>query len=513
MSFDRPGFAVGGMSRRRWLAMTCGIAASAAFKSEAAVSTPFGAVIYGATPSGVIAAVAAAREGLRVGLITAGPVGGMCAQGLGFTDASNTNVIGGLARNFFVGVGKKYGRRDPAYLFEPSVAESVFVEMLKTAGVVVIPGFLSRVATDSRKVAAIVLTDGTIVRGRYFVDSSYEGDLMAYAGCAFTVGRESRREHHESFAGFNVYPRLYEAAFRNARGNLIDGVKPFPKQADGSGDSAIPAYTFRLCLSSDPHNRVPFTRPVNYDASRYILANSILSVMAAFTPGKLPGEKYDLNGNYFGASWGWPNGTSVERARIWRDHYDYQAGLLYFMATDSSVAKNIRDEVNAYGLAKDEFTSSGNWPTQLYVREARRLRGHHVLTQNDLQNTVPQSAPIGMGCYSFDVHATQLLAVSRDIVSFEGQIGPHSAALVNPYQIPYQSLLPFEFDNLLVSVCVSATHVAYSSLRVEPQYMIMGEAAGCAVGLAAHGNVRTGDVTGAISSRLKHFGAVLSLPA
>jgi hypothetical protein len=507
-STDRLG--LGPISRRAWLAMA-GATTLGGNRAARASSAPYGAVIYGATPSGIMAAVAAARERQTVALVTAGPLGGMCAQGLGWTDANNTTIIGGLAHSFFVAVGRAYGKTAPVYLFEPHVAAAVFKQMLATAGVTIIAGYLSGVAKSGRQITGIQLTDGSAVNGRYFIDASYEGDLMAAAGCAYIVGRESQQAHGESFAGFNAYPELGTGVFRDQHGNLIDGVKPFPNQATGSADAAVQAYTFRLCLSNDPANMAPFARPANYDSSRYILAGSNIGATSKFAPGALPNHKFDLNGDYVGASWNWPNGTYAERAQIWNDHYSYQAGLLYFMATDPSIPKFFRDEVNQYGLAKDEFTTTGNWPTQLYVREARRLIGRTVLKQQDLQAGALQSVPIGMGSYDFDSHPAQLLAVGANTYNTEGTIGPHSQARPKPYQIPYQALMPVEFDNLLVSVCVSATHVAYSSIRVEPQYMIMGEAAGCAIGLAALLNGTTAAVADYISAILKYYGAIVSI--
>jgi hypothetical protein len=499
------------MTRRAWLATAGAAVGTLGVGRARGASVPYGAVIYGATPSGVMAAVAAARERQTVALVTAGPLGGMCAQGLGWTDTNNTAVIGGLPRSFFLSVGRAYGKSAPVYLFEPHVAEAAFKQMLAAAGVTIISGYLASVAKSGRLISAIKLVDGTVVNGRFFVDASYEGDLMAASGCSYIVGRESRQTHGESFAGFNAYPTYGKGVFRDSRGDLIDGVKPLPNQAVGSADAAVPAYTFRLCLSDDPANKMPFARPANYDSSLYVLAGSNISATTHFKPGALPNHKFDLNGDYVGASWGWPNGSYAQRAQIWQSHYNYQAGLLYFMANDPSVPKSFRDVVNQYGLAKDEFTSSGHWPQQLYVRAARRLTGHTVLTQHDLQNTTPQSTAIGLGSYSFDSHPTQILALGKNNYLTEGTIGPHNAAQVKPYQIPYQSLMPLELDNLLVSVCVSATHVAYSSIRLEPQYMIMGEAAGCAVGLAALINGTTTSVAQYISPILKYYGAVVSI--
>jgi hypothetical protein len=496
-------------SRRALLAMGGATLGAAILRSNrASASSRYGAVIYGATPSGIMAAVAAAREGLSVALVVDGPIGGMCAQGLSFTDASNISVIGGLALSFFQAAGAAYGQASPAYIFEPHVAENIFLQMLFDADVTIIPGSVSAVTSAARKITAIKLTDGTIVNGRYFVDATYEGDFMALAGCKFTVGRESNTTYAESFAGFNAYPLLHSGTFHDSKGDLIDGVKPFPSQATGSADQAIPAYTFRLCLSNDPKNMIRFSKPAGYDPTRYILDGSFLGAGSTFSAGALPDHKFDLNGNYFGASWGWPLGTATQRAAIWQDHFNYQAGLLYFYANDPSVPAQFRSEVNQYGLAKDEFTTSNHWPTQLYVREARRLVAATVLTQGNIQNQTAQSASIGMGAYSLDAHATQLLAMPNKMVNFEGTIGPHSAAIVNPYQIPYQILIPAQFDNLLVSVCVSASHIAFSSLRVEPQYMIMGEAAGCAIGLAAVHSEPTTAVTQSITSKLDGYGAI-----
>jgi hypothetical protein len=499
------------LTRRAWLAAAGGALGAAAMPRAWGASSSYGAVIYGATPSGVMAAVAAARGGLSVAIVTAGPLGGMCAQGLGWTDLNNPQIIGGLAHSFFLAVGHAYGHSGPAYQFEPHVAQNAFQQMLNAAGVTLISGYLASVGKSGRLISAIQLTDGTVINGRYFVDSSYEGDLMAAAGCNYIVGRESHGAYGESFAGFNICPHRHRAVFHDASGNLIDGVRPAPLLAVGAADLAIPAYTFRLCLSNDPKNSVPFAEPAGYDRTRYLVAADSISDRTIFTPGALPNHKFDLNGDYIGASWNWPSGTYAQRALIWQDHYNYQAGLLYFLANDPSVPKSYRDEINQYGLARDEFTANGNWPTQLYIRAARRLIGAMVLTQHHLQTAARQAAPIGMGSYSFDSHPTQMYAESSEIFIVEGTMGPHDDADVPPYQIPYQALLPLELDNLLVSVCVSATHVAQSSIRVEPQYMIMGEAAGTAVGMAASQNEPMSAVTSSISSQLSKFGSVVSI--
>jgi hypothetical protein len=464
-----------------------------------------------------MAAYAAAREGVSVALVMAGPIGGMCAQGLGWTDTGKIGVIGGLCLEFFRRVGKVYNPTSTSIVknFEPHAAEHAFIAFINEAGVTPVHvATLSRVVTSGRNIEAIQLTDGSILRARAFVDASYEGDLMAAAGCSHWIGRDASTRFNEPNAGFDAVQANHHMPTRDSRGNLFPIIKPYPAQARFSADRAVQSYTFRLCLTNDRSNMVAFPKPPGYDADRYGFELGLLnSPSAEFTPAPLPNNKFDLNGHYFGAAQDWPQATPQRRKQIFQDHYNYQAGLLYFYAHDPRVPSTFRQQVNQYGLAKDEFTGTANWPRQLYVREARRLVAKHVMLQRDTQTEITKLHPIGMGSYSLDAHAAQVLEIKNGYMAYEGTFGTLATRATNPYQIPYEALLPREYDNFFVSVCVGASHVAFASLRMEPQYMIMGEAAGCASGLVAKRKTTSVAIATEMKSKLLSYGAVMKYGA
>ena len=361
-----------------------------------------------------------------------------------------------------------------------------------------------------------------------FADSSYEGDLMAQAGVKYTVGRESTAQYGESLAGVREHTPKHQFLVRispyDANGKLLPEVDPGPKAAPGTGDKKVQAYNFRMILSNDPANQVPFPKPPNYDPHRYELLARLLAAMTEKNGrapylhevtliANIPNHKADFNNNgpfstdYIGKSWDYPDGDYATRARIWQDHVNYTKGFFYFLAHDPRVPKPLQDETNSWGLAKDEFLDTDHWPHQLYIREARRMVGEYVMTQKDIQTDLSKPDVIGMGSYNSDSHNIQRLATPDGAVENEGdmQVG------VKPYQIPYRMIVPKadQATNLLVPVCFSASHVAYSTLRMEPQYMIIGQAAGVAASLALKEGKPVQEVdTAALSSKLKSQGAV-----
>jgi hypothetical protein len=507
-------------TRRSVLLGMGGAIGSAAFPviGRAAQSGSFGVVVYGATPSGIMAAYAAAREGVSVALVMAGPVGGMCAQGLGRSDTGKIGVLGGLCSEFFRRIGKYYRSTSTtiANKFEPQAAEHVFLGLIQEAGVTPIHfASIAGVVSSARKIESIQLTDGTVLKGLAFVDASYEGDLMAAARCAYWVGRDSSTRFNEANAGFDAVPANHHVPTRDARGNLFPTVKPYPAQARFTADRGLQAYTFRLCVTDDTSNMAPFLKPAGYDADRYGFELSLLRNPAySFAPrARLPNNKYDMNGNYIGASWDWPEGNAKRRQEIFRDHYNYQAGLLYFYANDPRVRSDFREQANLFGLAKDEFVNTGNWPRQLYVREARRLSARYVMTWKDTQTDLTKLHPIGMGSYSLDSHPAQILEIQNGYMDYEGTFGTIETRSTNPYQIPYESLLPREYDNFFVAVCVGASHAVFASVRMEPQFMIMGEAAGCAAGLVAKRRTTSAALATEITSKLLSYSAVMAYTA
>ena len=495
-------------------------------------------VVYGGTAAGVISAVSAAREGMRVALLEPGKhLGGMASGGISATDFGDKRVIGGYALEFYERVGRKYGieryGENAAWYYEPHVGEQVFSEMLREAGVRV---FLDQqlretggVAKEGARITTIRMDDGASFPARVYVDSSYEGDLMAHSGVSYTWGRESSSQYEESLAGVRAQSpghqwRLKISPYEN-NGKLLPEVWPDPPGTSGTADKKIEAYNFRLCLTQDRVNQVPFPKPERYNPRQYELLAQLIRVSMQQNGRppridelvrmvKLPNGKVDVNNNgafstdYIGRSWDYPEASLQRRKEIWREHANYIQGFFYFLAHDSQVPSELQRDVNTWGLALDEFVDTDHWPYQLYVREARRMTGDYVMTQKDLQAERGKDDAIGMGSYGIDSHNVYRYATPEGGVANEG----NTQVDVRPYQIPYQVLLPKrrEAENLLVVVCVSASHVAYSSLRMEPQYMIMGQAAGIAASQAIREETAMQDIdTGRLAERLIQTGAVL----
>jgi hypothetical protein len=494
-------------------------------------------LVYGGTAGGAVAAVAAAREGMDVVLLEPGRhIGGMLSGGLGRTDMDRQqHVIGGMARRFFVEAGRHYG--EPiAWTFEPKVAERILRAWLRDAGVeVLFEHRLDTVSKQANHVVGIKTVNGAEFRAKVFIDSSYEGDLMARAGVSYTVGREARNEYGESLAGRKeIQPGNHQFV---APVSPYDDGKLLPYLVSdedlgevGSADHKVQAYCFRLCLTDVEGNRIPISRPEGYDPVRYELLRRYIQSLSVFKEprrllgiSRIPNGKTDLNSgpavstNLTGASWEYPEASYERRGEIWQEHLAWTHGLLYFMGNDPSVPADIRAEIKRWGLARDEFTDTGGWPHQLYVREARRMRGEYVMTQHDLETRRTKYDSIGMGGYNMDVREVQWVAhtvyrfpIPTEEVLMEGYI----TVPVEPYEIPYRSLLPRmdEADNLLVTSSVSASHMAYSSLRMEPQYMIMGHAAGLASAAAVASKVAAHKVDlGRLQGRLREQGQILSL--
>jgi hypothetical protein len=513
------------------------LGSAALLGAQTAAPATYDLVVYGGTAGGVITAVSGAREGMRVVLIEPGThLGGMATGGLSRTDYGKKEVLGGYALEFYWRVGRKYdiGRyaQDVAWFYEPKVGEQVFREMLDQAGVRVLMRHRLRektgVTKSGTRLASIVTEDGSKFEGRMFADCSYEGDLMAQAGVEYTVGRESHAQYGESLAGVRDRTPLHQFLVRvspyDANGKLLPEVDPGPKAPSGTADKKEQAYNFRMILSDDPANLVPFPKPPGYDPHRYELlarlleastkANGRAPVMHEVTLiAKIPNHKADINNqgafstDYIGKSWGYPDGDHAQRARIWQDHVNYTKGFFYFLTHDPRVPASLRQEVNGWGLAKDEFLDTEHWPHQLYIREARRMVGEFVVTQKDVQTDLKKPDVIGMGSYNSDSHNIQRLTTPDGAVENEGDM----QVAVTPYQIPYRVMVPkrAQAENLLVPVCFSASHVAYSSLRMEPQYMIIGQAAGVAASMALKSGKPVQDVdTAALSAKLKSQGAV-----
>ncbi len=469
--------------------------------------------VLGATAGGVIAAVAAAREGASVVLLEPGRhVGGMLSGGLSRTDVERQEgLIGGVAGEVFTRIGAHYGG-GPTWRFEPHVAEGVLVELLGEAGVTVLhDAALAGLAMDGRRIRTARLADGRAVDAAVWVDASYEGDLLAAAGATWTIGREDRSLHGERWAGRQeILPNPHQArvavSARDDDGALSPRIVPYDALvAPGTGDGAVQSYCYRICLAT-AHDRRPLAPPPDYDRATYRLAERYLGglVRAGITPSmhdvlgmsSLPGGKVDVNSHgpfstdLPGAGRDHAQADAPTRVRIAREHRHWAQGLLHFLATDPVVPGAIHDLLAPYGYPADEFADDDGWPHQLYVREARRLQGEHVLTEADLLGGVIPADTVAMGGYNIDIREVHWVAcpVSRfpdvhDEVLVEG----YRSVPVRPYGIPYRALLPrgAEVENLLVSTCLSASAVAFSSLRMEPQFMVAAHAAGIAAALAA----------------------------
>ena len=484
-----------------------------------------------------MAAVAAAEEGASVILVATGRhVGGMVSGGLGKTDLERQErLIGGLARRFFVTTGEAYG--EPiAWRFEPSVAESVMERLLAAAGPTIRRGHdLASVDIEDGRVAEIRLDDGTTLSADAFVDASYEGDLLRAAGIDHAIGRDGRERYGEPHAGrveLLPNPHQFRVTFSALAGDgqPLPGVRPYEALGPtGSGDGLIQSYCYRVCLTDDPGRRIPFAPPPGYDPQRYVLLERYFAALGdaagirdVLGIGRIPNGKTDVNSggpvstNLLGGSWAYPTAVPAERARIAEEHRTWTQGLLYLLATDPAVPGAIREEIGAFGWPADEFADTGGFPHQLYVREAARLLGEHVLTEHDLRSERMPADVIGLGGYNIDIREVQWVAAP--IYRFpdihpEVMVEGYLSAPVPPWGIPYRALLPRrgQCENLLVPVCISASHVAFSSFRMEPQYMIAGESAGVAAAMASRDRRAVHDVPiGDLQATLRARGQLLS---
>jgi hypothetical protein len=534
---------------RRSLAAFAALAATVFCGAGEAPS--YDVVVYGGTSGGVTAAVAAARLGQRVVLIEPGRhLGGLTSGGLGATDIGKKESIGGLSREFYQRVKQhyanpaawKYGRpedfrsnqhdpkEDVMFYFEPHVAEKIYEDLLREAKVEVVRGerldLKAGVAKRGAEIESITMESGRRFRGRVFIDATYEGDLMAKAGVKYLVGREDNATFGETHNGNqpNLLRRQKVASahdFRRAvdpyvrpgdpTSGLIFGVQPGGPGVEGQGDHRVQAYCYRLCLTNVPENRVPFTRPADYDPAKYELVarylNSTQMLPEFPTAGDIehpvlgnnltrsepvvimPNRKSDSNNkdpvgfNLVAGNYEYPDADYATRERIIRDHVSWQQGLIWFFASDPRVPEKYRAPMKDWGYPKDEFRDTGHWPHQLYVREARRMHGALVMTQRHCDGTLPVADSIGMGGYAMDSHNVRRYVDENGHVRTEGTIG---LGVRQAYRIGYDAITPQrdQGTNLLVPVCLSATHVAYGSIRMEPVFMILGHSAGVAAAQA-----------------------------
>jgi hypothetical protein len=496
-------------------------------------------VVYGGTSAGIVAAIEATRDGKRVLLIEpSNHLGGLTTGGLGATDIGNKAVIGGIARDFYRRIfdhyqhdtawlhesRDAYNGRNPRYnphddtmwTFEPHVATAVFRQMLTEAGVEPLMNErLERkngVKKNGPRIESIAMESGRTLAARVFIDATYEGDLMAAAGVAYHVGRESNDVYAETLGG--VQPRLNVKNHRfthpvdpyvkpgDSTSGLLWGIQATRLPADGTGDKCVQAYCYRLCTTDVAANRRPWPKPAEYDESRYELLLRNFEAgddRVPWHPTWMPNRKTDTNNNhafstdYIGGNYDYPDADYSQRERIVADHRAYQQGLMWTLANHPRVPPQVRAEFQRIGLAKDEFVENDNWPTQLYVRESRRMIGPYVMTEHNCRGTKIAEDSVGMGAYGMDSHNCQRYVTAEGHVQNEGDVQVHG---FKPYPISYRAIVPKaqECDNLLVPVCVSSSHIAYGSIRMEPVFMILGQSAATAAGLAIDEDVAVQDV-------------------
>ncbi len=518
-------------------------------------------IVYGGTSAAVTAAVEVAQSGQTVILVSPDThLGGLTSNGLGFTDTGNKETIGGLAREFYHRVYMHYndssawkwqkhaeygnkGQGIPAmdgenrtmWIFEPHVAEQIFENFIAENKIQVYRNeWLDRksgVIMSGGKIISIKTLSGKVFAGKMFIDATYEGDLMAAAGVSYHIGRESCSEYGETYNGVQANVFHHDHYFKEnvdpykipgkPESGLLYGISVERIAPNCTGDNKIQAYCFRLCMSNHPDNRMPFPKPENYNPENYELLGRVFDAGWREWFNKfdlIPNRKTDTNNHgpfssdFIGMNYDYPEASYERRKEIIKEHEDYQKGLLYYVANDPRVPQEIRDKMDKWGLTKDEFTDNGNWPHQLYIREARRMIGEYVTSENDVlaKREVPE--PVGMGSYAMDSHNVQRYVTSEGFVQNEGDIGVPPNA---PYGISYRSVIPKkeECTNLLVPVCVSASHIAYGSIRMEPVFMILGQSVAIAACLSIDNNVGIQDIDYmSLKKILQERNQVLNLP-
>ena len=516
-------------------------------------------IVYGGSSAAVIAAVQAKKLGKTVIIVSPTKhLGGLSSGGLGFTDIGNKSVIGGMARDFYHRIFLHYqndsswiwqkkeqygnkGQGAPAidgnartmWIFEPHAAEAIFKDYVKENDIAVFnEEWIERengIKMKAGKIVSIRTLSGKIFNGKMFIDATYEGDLMAAAKVNYHVGRESNSVYHELWNGIQTGVFQHAHYFKSTidpykiPGNASSGLLPLissdKAETNGSGDKKVQAYCFRMCLTTNPNNSIAFSKPAGYDPSRYELLIRVFNsgwreLFNKFDP--IPNQKTDVNNHgpfstdYIGMSYDYPDASYERRKEIIQEHETYQKGLLYFIATDPRIPADVQKEFNTWGLAKDEFADNGNWPNQIYVREARRMISDFVMTENEIMSRKTVPASIGMGSYSLDSHNIQRIVMPDGSVQNEGDIG---VGAPKPYEIGYGAIIPKESQckNLLVPICVSSSHIAFGSIRMEPVFMILGESAATAASIAIDDQVSVQKVNYAkLKKKLLNQNQVLS---
>ena len=545
-----------------WLiVLLCAMTFTTMGKLKAQTTHSADVIVYGGTSAAMTAAIKAKELGHSVIVVSPDKhLGGLTAGGLGWTDTGNKAVIGGLSREFYHRVWQHYnqpeawsqqtresygnkGQGNPAidgaqrtmWIFEPSAAEKVFEQWIKEKEITIVrPALLDReqgVEVENKRIKSIRTLDGATFNGKMFIDATYEGDLMAAAGVSYHVGREANAQYGEQWNGVQVGILHHRHHF----GVLKEGISPYVVAGDpnsgvlpnvssdppgeyGQADHRVQAYCFRMCLTNHPANRIPFPKPDGYDPNQYEILRRVLvagwrELFDKYDP--IPNLKTDTNNHgpfstdYIGMNYDYPNASYERRREIIQAHRRYQQGLLYFMANDPGVPQDVREAMSKWGLSKDEFMDNDHWPHQIYVREARRMVGEFVMTEHELVKTKPVVDSVGMGSYTIDSHNVQRYITPEGFVQNEGDIG---VSAKGPYPISMKSLMPKkeEIENLVVPVCISSSHIAFGSIRMEPVFMILGESASTVASIAIQNNSSVQNVTYAeVKPKLLAAGQVL----
>jgi hypothetical protein len=490
-------------------------------------------VVYGGTSGGLIAAIQAAKMGKSTVLIEPGRhLGGLTSGGLGATDIGNKKAIGGLSREFYHRIWQHYqqtsawkqetaqdyqkarkGRSidaDTMWGFEPHVAEAIYVQWVKEAKVPVVFGerldLKQGVRKQGARITAIVMESGKVFAGRMFIDATYEGDLMAKAGVSYAVGREPNAQYGETLNGVETawakhhqFTKEVDPYVRpgDPASGVLPGVHADPPGNDGEGDRRVQAYCFRMCSTDFPENRRPWPKPARYDPLRYelLLRNCEAGdERVPWAPSWMPNRKTDTNNNFaistdnIGMNYDYPDGDYATRERIVKEHEDYQKGLCWTLANSPRVPEKIREHFQRIGLARDEFVDNDNWPHQLYVREARRMVSDYVMTELDCRGTRKADDAVGLGAYGMDSHHVQRYVDATGHARNEGDV---EVGGFSPYPVSYRSIVPkaSQCTNLLVPICLSASHISYGSIRMEPVFMILGQSSATAAVMAIDAGV------------------------
>ncbi len=514
------------------------------FSAKSQSAKTYDVVIYGATSAGIVSAIELSRSGKSVVILNPDAhVGGLTTGGLGYTDIGNKKVIGGISREFYQRIKKYYEDetnwdfekrsnfrgleqssqkkegQDAMWIFEPRAATAVFKALIKENQITILNNealdLKKGVKKKNNRIQYLSTVTGKKFSAKMFIDATYEGDLMAVAKVSYTYGREAGNTYNETLNGVQTKRAIYHQ-FPDGidpyvvPGNTQSGLLPNVNATvapELSADKKIQAYCYRMCLTNAPENRLAIVKPANYNEQEFELLFRYIDLIGPekakvlFTFSKLPNKKTDSNNkgpfslDYIGKNYNYPEGNYEQRKKILQEHFDYQTGFLWTLQNHPRIPESLREFYSNWGLPKDEFTANGNWAPQLYVREARRMESDYVMTENHcMQKGVSAEQSVGMGAYTMDSHHVQRYVDADGQVKNEGDV---EVGGFKPYPIDYRSIVPkrSECHNLLVPVCLSSTHMAFGSIRIEPVFMVLGQSAAAAANIAIDDKVSVQDVS------------------